>query len=50
MQVFTVKDEDESMKIFYVNRLLQSLDDAGKEAEEKGLTDEKLQELLVDER
>lgn len=43
------EDEYESMKRFYANRLLHSLDDAGKEAEEKGLTEEKLQELLIDE-
>ena len=43
------EDEYESMKHFYANRLLHSLDDAGKEAEEKGLTEEKRQELFVDE-
>ena len=49
MQVFTGKSEDESMKNFYVNRLLQLLEDAAKEAEEKGLMEEELQELLIDE-
>ena len=49
MRVFTGKSEDESMKTFYVNRLLQSLEDAAKEAEEKGLSGEELQELLADE-
>ncbi len=43
------EEEYESMKHFYANRLLHSLDDAGKEAEKNGLTEEKLQELLFDE-
>lgn len=46
---FMVSEEEyESMRNFYANRLLHSLDEAGKEAEEKGLTEEKLQPLLVD--
>jgi hypothetical protein len=43
-----LEGEYEVMKHFYANRLLHSLDDAGKEAGEKGLTEEILQELLLD--
>jgi hypothetical protein len=37
------------MRKFYANRLLQTLRKAGEEATAKGLTEEKLAELLADE-
>ncbi|MEE9447118.1 MAG: type II toxin-antitoxin system Phd/YefM family antitoxin [Arenicellales bacterium] len=47
--IMVSEEEYESMRQFYANRLLHSLDNAGKEAAEKGLTDVKLKELLIDE-
>jgi hypothetical protein len=45
-----VSAEDyEQMRKFYANRLLQTLRKAGEEATAKGLTEEKLAELLADE-
>jgi len=45
-----VSEEDyEAMRNFYANRLLHNMDEAGKEAKRKGLTEEKLAELLADE-
>ena len=42
-------DEYEAMKHFYADRLAHSMDRAGQEAIEKGLTEEKLEALLADE-
>jgi len=47
--VLVSEDEYESMRSFYANRLLHTIDDAGREAQENGLTEEKLEELLADE-
>ena len=44
--IMVSEEEYESMQKFYANRLLHTLDKAGKEAIEKGLTEEKLQALL----
>ncbi len=46
--IMVSEEEYESMRAFYANRLLHTLDKAGKEASKKGLTDEKLQALLND--
>lgn len=46
--ILVSEDDYESMRNFYANRLLHSLDKAGQEAQEKGLTEEKLQTLLSD--
>ena len=46
--VMVSEEEYEAMQQFYANRLLHSLDKAGREASEKGLTEEKLQRLLDD--
>ncbi len=47
--IMVSEEEYESMRQFYANRLLHSLDKSGKEAANKGLTDAKLKELLADE-
>ena len=39
----------EAMRQFYADRLRQTMDRASDQAERKGLTDEKLAELLADE-
>ncbi len=46
--VMVSEEEYEAMQQFYANRLLHSLDKAGREASEKGITEEKLQRLLDD--
>jgi len=46
--IMVSEEEYEAMQAFYANRLLHTLDKAGKEATEKGLTEEKLQALLND--
>ena len=46
--IMVSEEEYESMRAFYANRLLHTLDKTGKEAIEKGLTEEKLQTLLDD--
>ena len=46
--IMVSEEEYESMQQFYANRLLHTLDKAGKEATNKGLTEEKLQVLLND--
>lgn len=47
--VLVSKEEYESMRSYYANRLLHTLDEAGSEAQKKGLTDKKLTDLLADE-
>ncbi len=47
--VLVSEDEYESMRSFYANRLLHTLNDVREEAQDKGLTEEKLEELLADE-
>lgn len=47
--VLVSENEYESMRDFYANRLLHTMDKAGKEAQENGLTEEKLEALLADE-
>ena len=47
--ILVSEEEYESMRNYYANRLLHSLDDAGREAQENGLTEEKLEELLANE-
>jgi prevent-host-death family protein len=42
-------DEYEAMKHFYADRLAHSMDRAGHEAQEKGLSEETLEALLADE-
>ena len=44
--IMVSEEEYEAMQQFYANRLLHTLDKAGKEVIEKGLTEEKLQALL----
>ena len=45
-----VSEEDyEAMRRFYANRLLHTMDESGKAAEQQGLTADKLAALLVDE-
>ena len=39
----------EAMRAFYANRLAQTLRESAKAAEEAGMTEEKLAELLADE-
>ena len=46
--IMVSEEEYDAMRNFYANRLLHSLESAGEEAENKGLTDEKLQALLND--
>ncbi len=47
--VLVSEDEYESMRNFYANRLLHTLNDVREEALDKGLTEKKLEELLADE-
>ena len=47
--VMVSAEDYEQMRKFYANRLLQTLRKAGEEATVKGLTEEKLAELLADE-
>ena len=47
--VLVSEEEYESMRNYYANRLLHTLDETANEAREKGLTEEKLAELLADE-
>ena len=47
--ILVSEEEYEAMRNFYANRLLHTLDEAGNEAQKKGLTDKKLAELLADE-
>ena len=47
--ILVSEDEYESMRSFYTNRLIHLLDETGREAQEKGLTEKKLQALLADE-
>lgn len=47
--IMVSEEEYESMRNFYANRLLHSIDKAGKEATQNDLTEEKLQALLHDE-
>jgi prevent-host-death family protein len=47
--VMVSAEDYEQMRQFYANRLLQTLHLAGEEATAKGLTEEKLAELLADE-
>lgn len=47
--IMVSEEEYEAMREFFANRLLHSLDKAGSEAQEKGLTEDKLTELLGDE-
>ena len=42
------EQEYEAMRHFYANRLLHTMDISGKEAVQKGLTNEKLEALLAD--
>ena len=46
--IMVSEEEYESMRNYYANRLLHSLDEAGKTAEDNGLTEKKLQALLRD--
>ena len=47
--ILVSEDEYESMRSYYTNRLIHLLDETGREAQEKGLTEKKLQALLEDE-
>jgi len=47
--ILVSEDEYESMRSYYTNRLVHVLDETGREAQEKGLTEKKLQALLADE-
>ncbi len=47
--ILVSEDEYESMRSFYTHRLIHALDETGREAQEKGLTEKKLQALLADE-
>ncbi len=47
--ILVSEEEYESMRNYYANRLLHTLDETANEAQEKGLTEEKLAELLADE-
>ena len=47
--ILVSEEEYESMRNFYANRLLHTLKEVGYEAQKKGLTDEKLAELLANE-
>ncbi|MEE9493598.1 MAG: type II toxin-antitoxin system Phd/YefM family antitoxin [Gammaproteobacteria bacterium] len=47
--IMVSEEEYESMRQYYANRLLYSLDKAGKESLDKGLTESKLKKLLEDE-
>ncbi len=47
--VLVSEDEYESMRKFYANRLLHTMDQVGQVAQENGLTEEKLEALLTDE-
>lgn len=42
-------DDYEAMRQFYADRLIKSMDEIGARAETKGLTGEKLADLLADE-
>jgi len=39
----------EAMREYYANRLLHTMDDVGARARQQGLTEEKLDALLIDE-
>ena len=47
--ILVSEEEYESMRNYYANRLLHTLDETANEAQKKGLTEEKLAELLADE-
>ena len=47
--IMVSEEEYESMRQFYANRLLHSIDKSATEANSKGLTEEKLAQLLADE-
>ncbi len=47
--VMVSAEDFEAMRVFYANRLLQTMDEAAVAAEKAGLTPEKLEQLLADE-
>jgi len=47
--VMVSESDYEAMREYYANRLLHTMDDVGARARQQGLTEEKLDALLIDE-